>query len=353
MSRRNFIKWLFAYIVLSFGVIFSFFTGKNLIGPWVTAAEDPADAQEETPPIQSTPKPEGSGELLLSFFLFSDMHILNGDSITADRLKLALNDVKNFESDVEAIVFGGDLTDLGRDTDYKLLKRILDGYKLPPLYANMGNHDYYDIWMNKDDAFVTETMPNGKTDAQARQRFQKFINYKKTPYQDVWLKGVHLIMVSQEAYAQERADVGEGAWYSDEQLDWLKGKLEDHKDGRPALVMIHQPLPTIGTDGRTHQMIRAKEFREILKPYPNVFVFSGHTHRDLNEDNHYSKETFHWFINSSVGRTRRSNGQQSKLAQGMYIQVYENEVLVKGREFTDRSWIANADWRLPLETIES
>jgi Icc protein len=337
-----------------FGGILSFYKLKTPLGMPATAAEETvaSPVREETPtPVKATPKPEGPGELLLSFFLFSDMHILNGDSITSDKLKLALDDVINFDSKVEAIMFGGDLTDLGRDTDYKLLKKILDGYKLPPLYANMGNHDYYDIWMNKDDAFVNETMPNGKTDAQARERFQKFMGYK-TPYQDVWLNGVHLIMVSQEVYVQERADVGEGAWYSDEQLNWLTAKLAEHKDGRPALVMIHQPLPAIGTDGRTHQLIRAKEFREILKPYRNVFVFSGHTHRDLNEDNHYSKETFHWFVNASVGRTR-GNGQTNTLAQGMYIQVYQHEVVVKGREFSNRSWIANANWRLPLESIES
>lgn len=355
MSRRSFIQWLLGSVLFLFSGIFAFFPKDDPLSSTSATLDpstQPTPSTEPSPTTEPTAKPaRGTGALLLSFFLFSDMHISNGDSVTAHKLKLALDDLSSFDTKVEALLFGGDLTDLGRESDYDLLKSILGKYKLPPLYGNMGNHDYYDIWIDKAGAFVHETMPNGKTDAQSRERFQMFLGYKNKPYQEVLLNGVRLLMVSQEAYVQEKSDVGEGAWYSDEQLAWLKERLALNPVGKPVLIMIHQPLPAIGSNGRTHQMIRANEFREILKPYLNVFVFSGHTHRNFNSDTHYTKESFHWFVNSSVGRVRATagkTGQNGSLSQGMFVQVYENEVLVRGREFSDRTWIDAAKWSISL-----
>lgn len=285
--------------------------------------------------------------LLLSFFLLSDVHLSNGISTQTAKLRSALQDISNFESPVDTIVFGGDVTE-GREQDYKLLRMILKGYELPPLYANMGNHDYYDIWINDKHEWASETMPNGKSDAMSRERFMKFFGYKDKPYHDVWINGVHLIMMSQEAYREERPEVGEGAWYSDEQLAWLETIMKAHADGKPAFVFIHQPLPAPDVDvGGSHRVIQAKEFRDILKPYQNVFVLSGHSHRNFATENHYHTEnSFHWFNNASVGKTRDADNPD--VAQGMYVQIYKNEVVVRGREFSDRTWIESAKYTVPL-----
>ncbi|UUZ97431.1 metallophosphoesterase [Paenibacillus sp. P25] len=283
----------------------------------------------------------------------SDLHISVGESSMTDKLHSALKDITDFESKVDAIVLGGDLTDFGRESDYRSLQRVLDQYKLPPTYGNMGNHDYYDIWLNEKGAFSTETVPNGKTDAMSRERFQKFIGYEGRPYHDEWMQGVHLIMLSQESYVEERPEVGEGAWYSDERLDWFESVMKSHEDGKPAFVFIHQPPPEPGTDGGTHRLIRAKRFRAILEPYSNVFVLSGHTHRNFNGEDHYNRQnTFHWFNNASVGRTRSTvQGDNAPVAQGMYVQVYPHQVVIRGREFSDRSWIGSAHWTVPVAKL--
>lgn len=371
MTRRSFLKWLAALAALLAGGIWSLarygrqdqgVTTAPAAAPSASAATTmPSGSSAATPAPSPSPTPQGSGELLLSFFLLSDLHTSIYEPITVEKLKMALDDVTDFESKVELLVLGGDLTDFGSEAEYKLLKKTMDGYKLPPIYGNMGNHDYYDIWVNKNGAFSTETMPNGKTDKMARDRFRQFIGYKDKPYADVWVNGVHLILVSQECYVQEKADVGEGAWYSDEQLDWLKKAMTAHEDGKPALVFIHQPLPAVGSDGRTHQLIRANAFRDIVRPYRNVFVFSGHTHRNFVGENHYvMHENFHWFNNASVGRTRAAGapgapggsagqaGTTKQYAQGMYIQVYERQIVVRGREFTTREWIDGSSWTVPL-----
>ncbi|MEF3306451.1 metallophosphoesterase family protein [Paenibacillus sp. GYB003] len=356
MSRRAFLKWLLAATAIVAGSFYGLF---RLLarpgaggGPPLTAADGGAgagepDASPTTAPAQEE-KPVRIAEPLLSFFVLSDLHVSVYDESTPRKLRNALDQIARFESPVDALLLGGDLTDYGMESEIKSLESILAAYKLPPVYANMGNHDYYNVWIDKNGGFSRETFPNGNTDAGSRARFMKTFDYANV-YNDAKLKGHHIILVSQEAYVQEKPEVGEGAWYSDEQLEWLKAKLAETKDGKPIFVLIHQPLPPAGEDGGSHRLIRAKEFRSILKPHKNVFVISGHTHQDFdNGSSHYSKETFHWFTNASVGRTRNNQPGVEK-SQGMYVQVYEDRVVVRGWEFAKQAWIDAANWTIPLE----
>jgi 3',5'-cyclic AMP phosphodiesterase CpdA len=331
LSRRNFVKGLAAVLAAAGG-------GASLWQVWRQHKNLTAAA----PPLLEGRTP------LLSFFLLSDIHLAYDDSSLQNKLRTALADITHASLPVDTLVLGGDLVEGGRDGDYKRLKEILSAYKLPPLYGNMGNHEYYDIWYNAQDEWTKDTVPNGKTDAQARERFMRFLG-QDLPYRSVWVNGVHLIMLSQEAYVQERPEVGEGAWHSDAQLAWFAQEMQAHADGKPAFVFIHQPLPPDGEEGGSHRFIRNKEFRAILKPYRNVFVLSGHTHRNLESEGHYVQDTtFHWFQNASVGKTR-GIGSAPNPVQGLYIQVYPDEVVVLGREFSNRTWIKAAEWTIKLQ----
>ncbi|MFH5181557.1 metallophosphoesterase family protein [Paenibacillus sp. TAB 01] len=353
MSRRAFIRWLLGLLVL----IAAAFTGLMKVLQRSVETQSEAKAGEELvlPKPETTTTAAAAGAQdehspLFSFMILSDLHISVYDPNTIKHMKQALDDIKQFESPIEAIMLTGDLTDFGGTDGYKELQKLLSAYKLPPLYANMGNHDYYDIWVDKKGAFNKETAPNGKTDWQARERFQKFFGLEK-PYHSADINGFPVLLLSQEAYVQEKPEVGEGAWYSDDQLNWFKDQMSKHKDGKPTFVMVHQPLPPIGSDGGSHQLIRAKQFREILKPYKNVFVFCGHRHQDFqNGTEHYVKETFHFFHNSSVGRVlnRSFQNEAKEKSQGLYVQVYKDRVTVRGREFSNRSWLKEADWNIKL-----
>ncbi|GAA3409497.1 metallophosphoesterase family protein [Paenibacillus hodogayensis] len=347
MSRRGFIKWLLSAIALVAGAFYGLFHLLNRLGkdapPMTTViASEPEHA---SPPPQEPAPP--ATEPLLSFFVLSDLHVSIYDESTPRKLKGALDQIVHFESPVDTLLLGGDLTDYGMESEYKELQKIIGSYKLPPLYANMGNHDYYNVWIDKNGGFARESFPNGKSDADSRARFMKMFNYTK-PYKDITVNGYSIILMSQEAYSQEMPEVGEGAWYSDEQLDWLKGKLKEAPKGKPIFVIIHQPLPPVGQDGGSHRVVRAKEFRAILEPYPNVFVISGHTHQDFdNGTEHYNKEAFHWIVNASVGRTRSQGGAEK--SQGLYVQAYADRVVLRGREFAKKEWLDSANWTIPLE----
>ncbi|HWI64262.1 MAG TPA: metallophosphoesterase [Symbiobacteriaceae bacterium] len=335
LTRRNLIKAVASILVTAAGGAAAWQVWRNR---GVTGQAAPA----ELPGVLQNRQP------LFSMFLLSDIHMSVDDSSMADKLKMALTDITRSGLPLDTIVLGGDLVDGGREQEYRRLKEVMSAYKLPPVYGNMGNHEYYDIWYNAKGDWSKETMPNDKTDAAARERFIRFMGYKDRPYHDVWINDVHLVMLSQETYVQERPEVGEGAWYSDAQLAWFEEVMRPHAGGKPALVFIHQPLPADGQDGGQHRVIRNKEFRAILKPYRNVMVFSGHTHRNLETEGRYVRDTtFHWFSNASVGKTRTTNALGAAV-QGLYIQVHADQVVVLGREFSNRSWIQPAEWTVKL-----
>jgi Icc protein len=53
-------------------------------------------------------------------------------------------------------------------------------------------------------------------------------------------------------------------------MNWMKDTLAHNKNGNPVFVMIHQPLPPEGQNGGSHLLIRAKQFREILKRFKDA-----------------------------------------------------------------------------------
>jgi Icc protein len=355
MSRRAFVRWMLGLFILIGAAVTGLYNLLQRTADKKTAVQAKPEPQNAAPKQEPAPRKESTAPAdnktpVFSFMILSDLHTSVYDPNTIKHMKEALEDIKHFDSPIDTVIITGDLTDFGDDEGYKELNKLLLGYKLPPIYANMGNHDYYDIWIDKKGAFNKDTMPNGKTDELARQRFRKYFGQEKIYNSNVF-NGYPVILLSQEAYVQEKPEVGEGAWYSDEQMNWFKEQLTKHYTGKPMFVMTHQPLPPEGSDGASHQLIRAKQFRELLKPYNNVFVFCGHRHQDFqNGAEHYFKETFHYFHNSSVGRvlnrTFQSAGQEK--SQGLYVQVYSDRVTVRGREYSKRAWLKEADWNIKL-----
>lgn len=352
MNRRGFLKWLLVLLAGLLAVVGGMYSREWLslskkVSPSAPPRPDPTPTEPE-----ATPRPTGP---LASFFILSDLHVSAGASYPSDHLKKALDEATGeFKAQTDAIILTGDVTESGTDRDYKELQSVLSKYKLPPYYANMGNHDYYRVWIDREDNWNQKGFPNGWTDQESQQAFLNFFGLEK-PYYEVQLKDCLILMLSQEIYQQTRSDVGEGAWYSDDQLEWLRSRLAANPAGSPVFVMIHQPLPAAGQDGGSHRVIPAKKFREILRPYPNVFVFSGHGHQDFqNGTAHYIKETFHWFVNSSVGRVLNAKYEHVRkdAAQGLYVQVFADRVELKGREFSTGEWIPEADWNIPLQSAK-
>ncbi|UUZ90330.1 hypothetical protein LJK87_30885 [Paenibacillus sp. P25] len=132
MSRRAFIRWMLGLLVMIGAA------GTGLFKVLQKAADSPAAGGDEEAVVLQKPEPrpevhtaaaDGNGPLF-SFMILSDLHISTYDPLTVQHMKEALEDIKRLDSPIDTIVITGDLTDYGRDVDYKELKKAAVGLQV-------------------------------------------------------------------------------------------------------------------------------------------------------------------------------------------------------------------------------
>jgi hypothetical protein len=87
--------------------------------------------------------------------------------------------------------------------------------------------------------------------------------------------------------------------------------------------------------------------RQLLKDNPSVFFFTGHTHSTMNSANsmYGGGKKAVMFNTGSVGDLWiPTTGDSLEGSQGLYVQVYGDTVLVRGRDFVTGQWVASAQF---------
>lgn len=273
-------------------------------------------------------KPVTAEDNGLTFAVLGDIH---GNM---PHLENAINDLHNINANMNAIVLNGDNVDQGLKSQYDAIKNTLDKDKdiLPKtIIKNIGNHDFFDYAKG----------PN------SREEVQNFINMyldfsgEKSVYHDTWIKGYHFISLGSES-GNTRSLGPVNAFLSEKQLVWLKERLpEKHEKGKPIFVFLHQHLNTsikgwIGVEQRS-------ELKKILSEYPEVILFTSHTHVLLSIDNIEQSQPFTVAHTGAVHYAIQPEGYDIKRlydeSQGLYIEVNGNKTVIKGRDFIKKSWV--------------
>jgi 3',5'-cyclic-AMP phosphodiesterase len=109
----------------------------------------------------------------------------------------------------------------------------------------------------------------------------------KRVYYDKWIEGYHFIILGSEHSRITNSLYADNAILSELQLEWLEQKLQTSPYGKPIFVFLHQPIP-------------------------------------------YS---------ASVRNPSLPNHKPARDSEGLFIQVYHNEVVVQERDFTNHCWI--------------
>lgn len=247
----------------------------------------------------------------------------------------ALADIQMLSPNSIGIFINGDIADHGQVSEYRAFQQLLEnaGDTLPNVYCSIGNHDLAQGPYTDQLAYFTEyTEPC--TDK---------------PYADLWINGVHFIFLGSEA-------AGLNAELSRVQLNWLKKALaEDRDENRPIYVFLHQGLmdTVAGTFEYQgwHGVNQAKQLAEILKNYPEVVLFSGHSHWEM--DSLYSMkvwdENLPTIFNTAATAYLWNDAAMStnvgvEGSQGYYVKAYSDKLLVLGRDFVNGQWIASAQF---------
>ena len=211
----------------------------------------------------------------------------------------------------------GNLTVCYNPINFKeiLYKEIPDG---ADTIIAMGNHEYYFENLSKK---------------QYEYRFLKEIG-RNTLYYDKWIKGYHFIALAPEHQ--------ESAMISENQITWLKEKLKESKDSRPIFVFLHQPFKdTVFGSENGSDIENNDELYDILKSYPQIIFFSGHSHYDLESEKTFFKREFNMINTSSIYYVMNYEDTNEPIykTQGLVAEIYKSKVVIRRREFITKEWI--------------
>ena len=268
----------------------------------------------------------------LSFAVLGDVH----DNIS--NFETAIDDIYKINNNMDALILNGDNVDQGLDYQYDEMKEVLDKNKdkLPEnIIKNIGNHEFY----NYDEG------TNSKEDVQ--ECINKYLDFSgnEKVYHDNWIKGYHFISLGTEDQNSDTADSIQ-AYISDEQVNWLSEKLgENYEKGKPIFVFLHQPF-LMNFWGKSYSGVdesNSENIINILSEYPEVVLFTSHSHKDLKDENVNNEYPFTMVHTGAVGYTivhddvSGSLNQEYSYINGLYVQVNGNDVKVNGLDLKDKT----------------
>lgn len=273
--------------------------------------------------------------MLLQFQVITDTHVMvDPKHIYNCNLARALEDIKRTAPNSDGIMHVGDITDHGHTMEYSEFNRIWreHGAGLPVSYFASGNHDVgLGHWPSRLGTYLDATGMNG-------------------PYHDHWVKGYHFIFLGTEQGLELFSSL------SETQLLWLDSKLSEGKDpARPAFVFLHQPLKDTVAGSyesqRWYGVTQDEALKEVLSRHRHAILFSGHTHWELEASNTMFDEPDRlpkMFNAASVAYLWTDEDKRKDGSQGLFVEVYSDRVIVRGRDFAAGEWLENArfEWSI-------
>ncbi len=250
-------------------------------------------------------------ELITSFVVVSDIHVETNNPKSYEALSDLLYGIKAGE-DIDTVVYTGDNVMNGQFLEnvffYNAVRSMM------PAENNLvltGNHD----------------LGNGAGDHdKSRKDFiannNLYFGAKlDEPYYYRVINGCYFICISTE--------VGDPSQFyvSDEQYSWIESVLKEAKAaGAPTFVFSHFPIRDISQGGA--------EFAELLKEYNVTLYCHGHYHNEL-----FSRNFYEWGGINSINLPRATETKDYEPGDGIVVEVYEDEILVRGRDFIKGEWI--------------
>lgn len=279
-------------------------------------------------------------EVLVTFNVIGDsqVNVMNYNRIYFD---LVLQDINNAATKQDAFMIVGDITENSFDQEWQMIREYLNTYNYGEnLLLVSGNHD---IRLFSAD--------------QATERFTSFANEfndfeieaQNYTYE---INGYTFIVMGSDRYAFEEANI------SDEQIEWLDEELaEATEDGKPAFVMMHQPLknthglPLTWGDGSNpnagHVGKQSDAIQDVLNDYENVVLITGHLHTGFGQYTYEYTDGIHMVNVPGAGKNNK-DGEYNEFSTGYSVEVYEDEIVFRARDYAKGKYVPEYDITIPV-----
>lgn len=281
-----------------------------------------AGAESEVSAVSSADYAFDENEIVFTFANLSDPHIGYGNN--ANVLRNTLETIQKYAPEgIDAVLFNGDQTQDGTKEQAQLFASIVKEYydvsKVPVILTH-GNHDVYWSGCMTRAEFV---------DAYGLDMYQ-FDQDMSSIYKGnrhVEINGYHFVTVDIETYMPNYNML------SSETETWLKNTLDRITGEDPdsyVFVSCHSPAKdtvygSMSDDAKgTGNWGASAELDSILKDYPQVILFSGHTHYGINLETNIN-QTSYTQINSGstsdIDFDILSPADRRTYSQGMIVDV--------------------------------
>lgn len=267
---------------------------------------------------------EKPDELITSFVVASDIHVETNNPKSYQNLNDVLYGVKAGK-DVDTVIYTGDNVMNGQLLEsfffYSAIRSVMPAENN---FVVAGNHD----------------LGNGEGDLP--QLLKNYIaNNKLFLGNDVGegyyyrvVDGCYMIALISEDPTSEDFMMGR------QQFNWLEGVLKEAKAAdAPIFVFNHFPLRYLDNGSE----VKYDELGALLKQYKTELYIHGHIHNDMGTDNFYSDSYV-----DSINLPRITETTDYKAGDGIVVEVYEDEILVRARDFIDGEWIEGLEYTYPI-----
>lgn len=211
------------------------------------------------------------------FAVISDIHVGRSDS--KDKITRALKNIQKQSPLPDAIFVVGDITDYSKKSQYNGLIQLFNA-NVPssiPVYYMLGNHDVG--WVDGDPL----TLYMNKLG----QPLHQYIDIKGFPFISISLTNM-------------------SATYGQDEKDFLSAALEDASKkypNHPIFVFTHIGVLNTVYGTKVSDGWGVDSFSSILSSYPQVIIFSGHSHFPIGDPRSIHQKNF---TSVNVGSTAYS-----------------------------------------------
>lgn len=281
------------------------------------------------------------GNKLYSFGVISDVHI--GSSTSENDLANALNFYDSIGTDF--VCCCGDLTNNGTIEQLTTYKGLIDSN----VHNVTGNHDWYGVVQGATNPITKETYES---------LMGELLYYSFEQGNDVFI-----MFGMSSCYSYDT----NGGIFTDEQLQWLYETLEANRNKRVFLFEHIFPSNSNKCCGNAYNLYGTEPmwggtdgvvFESLLKHYKNVILFHGHSHiiyelqtktveYPANYDKYFGIHSIHiGSITQPRIKTDTGSSKDSSGSQGSVVEVYENHIIITGRDFIKGEFLPIATYCL-------
>lgn len=290
-------------------------------------------------------------DCLMTVELLSDPHVEEMELFRQFFLTSGLTNLKFAKADVSAVVVAGDITNYADEPSLAKYYDIIGKYSPVPVITAAGNHDIGHV----GDRDVTDISRE-----EAKANFIRYNNkYMGTANENTWytteVNGYKFIVLGDDV-------INGGHWdamdISKEQMAFLDRELAS-ANGEPVFVICHWPV-----DGKNGQEIiypnspidlSVNDIKSVMEKYENVFYISGHIHGGIKSTaaaelagfSNVEQENGVTYVSLPTYGIVNSFGYPWS-ATGMQMEVYENKVIFRPRNFVTNQWFTNAVYAIDL-----